>query len=84
MIDFKYLKKSLLVLVCTWRILKASWDTHNENGHKTGQCGVPVSSGGGRLSHQDTVEDEITKTQLHPSCEKVNQQAFQYMTLEWK
>lgn len=43
--------------------------THNEDGHKTGQCGIPVPAArGGRLAHQHAVEDEVSKAQLHAPC----------------
>lgn len=46
--------------------------THNEDGDKAGQGGVPVSiAGGRRLAHQDTVEDEVSQAQLYsPYMEK--------------
>lgn len=43
--------------------------THNEDGHKAGQCGVPVPAArGGRLAHQHTVEDEVSEAELHAPC----------------
>jgi len=38
--------------------------THNENGYKARDGGVPVSVRWG-FTDENTVEDEITKTQLH-------------------
>lgn len=38
--------------------------TYNQDGHEAGDGGVPVSTGGGRFAHQDTVKDEISEAEL--------------------
>lgn len=48
-----------------------SWEqtqTYNQNGNKAGQCRVPISTSRCSFSHQNTVEDEISKAELHTSC----------------
>ena len=43
--------------------------THDEDGHKAGQCGVPVPAArGGCLAHQHAIEDEVSEAELHASC----------------
>lgn len=44
--------------------------THDQDGHEAGDGGVPVSAGGGRLAHQDAVEDEISEAELHSPCRR--------------
>lgn len=44
--------------------------TYDQDGHEAGDGGVPVSAGGGRLAHQDAVEDEISEAELHSPCRR--------------
>jgi len=52
--------------------------THNENGYKARDGGVPVSVRR-RFTDEDTVEDEITKTQLHSTY--INIISIFYLTM---
>lgn len=57
-------------VVWMWFVDIAEAPTYDQDGHKAGDGGVPVAAGGGRLPHQDAVEDEISEAELHSPCRR--------------